>query len=141
MPKLQKWLDRREIQKVESSDASLKDLRKVIERDLNDARVTQLSPDRRFATAYGAALNLASLVLRLHGYRVSAKTGHHRMAFEAASTLLGRKANEFHDYFDLCRRKRNKVDYDVADIVSEKEVDELLSMTLRFKKFIESHKF
>lgn len=135
---LQPWLNNGDIQKVVVTDKSLGNLLKLIERDLKDCQVKGVSADRRYATAYGAALNLANLVIRKEGYRVTGRIGHHKTTFDVASEILGAKAKKYIDFFDLCRRKRNKVDYDLADFVSETEVDELIDAVNEFKMFIEA---
>lgn len=43
----------------------------VSARDEADARETAISEDRRFATAYNGALQLATVVLRAEGYRTN----------------------------------------------------------------------
>ena len=88
------WLDKGDIQKVHVTRKSLADLANLVDRDLNDARVTALSADRRFAIAYNAALNLASYAIRKTGYRVSAKVGHHRIASLIAGEVLGSAAKK-----------------------------------------------
>ncbi len=133
---LKRWSDNGDLQKVAVTEKSLSDLLKLIERDLKDSQVEVLSLDRRFATAYGAALNIASYVVRKQGYRISGKVGHHKITFDVASEILGKKAAKFIDFFDLCRRKRNKVDYDLADVVSETEVDELIGVVKEFKELV-----
>jgi uncharacterized protein (UPF0332 family) len=40
-------------------------------------------------------------------------------------------------YFNACRKKRNKVDYNFANIVTETELNELLEKATEFKKLIE----
>ena len=127
------WLDKGDIQKVHVTRKSLADLANLVDRDLNDARVTALSADRRFAIAYNAALNLASYAIRKNGYRVSAKVGHHRIAFLIAGEVLGSAAKNHLDYFDLCRRKRNKVDYDLAGVATDKDVADLITKVIEFK--------
>lgn len=136
---LKPWLNNGDIQKVVVTEKSLKDLLALINRDLKDCQIESLSEDRRFATAYGAALNLANYVIRIQGYRVSGKIGHHKITFDIASEVLGKKSLEFIDFFDLCRRKRNKVDYDFANVVSETEVKELIDVVKRFQKLILSN--
>ena len=131
-----RWLDSGDLQKIAATEKSLKDLLKLIARDLKDCQIKELSADRRFATAYGAALNLANYVIRKQGCRVSSKVGHHRVTFEVATEILGAKSFTFNDFFDLCRRKRNKVDYDLADIVTETEVEELVDVVKQYQKFI-----
>ena len=128
-----RWLDKGDIQKVHVTRKSLADLASLIDRDLNDAQVESLSADRRFAIAYNAALNLASYVIRKDGYRVAAKVGHHRVTFLIAGEALGESAKNYHDYFDLCRRTRNKVDYDLAGVATDKDVAELIRQVMEFK--------
>jgi len=105
----------------------------IVNRDLNDAQIPSLSADRRFAIAYNAALNLANYVIRQRGYRVAAKVGHHKVTFVIAGEILGRNAMHHIDYFDICRRKRNKVDYDLAGVATDKDVTELIKQVLEFK--------
>ena len=133
---LNPWLDKGDIQKVVVTETSLRGLARIIERDLEDCQIQSLSLDRRFATAYGAALNIASYAIRKKGFRVSGKVGHHKITFDVASEILGKRASNLMDYFDVCRRKRNKVDYDFADVVSLTEVDELIEVVKQFKKIV-----
>jgi hypothetical protein len=133
---LKPWLDRGDVQKIVVNEASLKALIRLIERDLEDCQIESLSLDRRFATPYGAALNTASYVIRKNGYRVSGKVGHHKITFDVAGEILGESISKFVDFFDICRRKRNKVDYDFADVVSLTEVDELISTVKKFRSIV-----
>jgi hypothetical protein len=50
-----------------TSSSELVALRKLIVRDMADAGVPGLSADRRFATAYNAALQLSKMVLACTG--------------------------------------------------------------------------
>jgi hypothetical protein len=63
-----------------TSAQELRDLRDVVERDLQDAGIEALSADRRFATAYNAVLQLAKMAIACAGYRV-AGLGHHQTTF------------------------------------------------------------
>lgn len=131
---LKPWI--KDLQKVDVTPTSLEDLLKIVDRDIKDCQIEALSDDRRFATGYGAALNLASYAIRKQGYRVSGKIGHHKITFDVASEILGPDSVPYIQYFDLCRRKRNKVDYDFANVVSNTEVRELIEMVKKFKKFV-----
>ena len=100
-----------------TSSNELAGLRKLIARDLGDAAVPGLSADRTFATAYNAVLQLSKRALVCAGYRVSATLpGHHQTTFEVAGLVLGAAARQLNDYFETCRRKRNVIDYDSADV-------------------------
>lgn len=135
---LKRWLEKRLLEEAPDIKKDLGQFIRLANRDLSDASVEAVSLDRRFATAYGAALGLASLVIGSAGYRVVAKRGHHKVTFEAAAEILGKDANEILNYFDICRRKRNKVDYDMTDVVTETEVVELIEAVRNFKALVES---
>jgi len=48
-----------------------------------------LSADRKYATADNAALQAANMAIACAGYRVTAKTGHHKITFYSASLAIG----------------------------------------------------
>lgn len=54
------------IERHSTSPNELAGLRKLIARDLSDAHVPGLSPDRTFATAYNAVLRLSKMALAWH---------------------------------------------------------------------------
>jgi hypothetical protein len=89
-------------------------------------RVTALSLDRRFATGYACALQLATIVLAASGFRVAAQRGHHVVTWLVLPELMGVGMTETGVYFDSCRTLRNRSDYDRAGVVSAAEVDEVL---------------
>jgi uncharacterized protein (UPF0332 family) len=99
--------------------------------------VPGLSADRSFATSYNAALQSAKLAIACAGYRVSAKKGHHQLTFEAAELSLGSGVSKLTAYFETCRRKRNTLDYDIANVVSDTEAAELLQKAQEFKQQVE----
>jgi len=121
----QDLLNNSRAKKHTTSKAELDGLRAVVKRDLADAAVTQLSADRRFATAYNAALQASSMVIACAGYRITSRVGHHQAMIDAV-TLAMPTAAAYTTYFDTCRRKRNQVDYDVAGLVSNTEASELV---------------
>ena len=120
-----------------TSKRELDDLRDVIERDLADAAIAALSADRRFATAYNAALQAATMAVACAGYRTSG-TGHHKTTFEAAELALGASSAPFTAYFDACRRKRNTVDYDRAHVATETEAAEVMKRARDFLVLVEA---
>lgn len=134
MTNLKPWLDKGEIQSVKVSAKDLENLLALVKRDLADAQVDAVSADRRYANAYGAALNLASYAIRKQGYRVVGQRGHHRTTFIVVGKILGTWSQAYMDFFDLCRRKRNQVDYDFAHTTSETEVKDLIEQVLEFQK-------
>lgn len=129
---LQAWLAEGRLRRHRTSTAEVSDLLRVADRDLADAAIPQLSADRRFATAYGAALALATIVLHASGYR-AAGAGHHWTTLQALPELMGSQAQERADYLDQCRTRRNLADYDRAGVISDTEADELLTETQTFR--------
>lgn len=107
----------------------------MVERDLADARVECLSADRRFATAYNAALQLATVALRAEGYRTSG-TAHHHTTILALPFILGFGVAETADYLDACRSKRNTVDYDGIGIATERDVADLVLETEELRETV-----
>lgn len=120
-----------------TSKQELDDLRDVVERDLADAAIAALSADRRFATAYNAALQTATMVIACAGYRTSGM-GHHQTTFEAAELAMGPGSAAFIAYFDACRRKRNTVDYDRAHVATETEATEIMKQATVFLQLAEN---
>jgi hypothetical protein len=120
-----------------TSQQELDALRSIVERDLVDAGLVGLSDDRRFATAYNAALQLAKIAIACAGYRVSG-LGAHQTSFEAAELSMGTDVSALTLYFETCRRKRNTLDYDVANIISDGEATEILQKVKEFRQVVEA---
>ena len=59
---LQKYLNNGDLKPHRSSVKEIESFKKLIERDLKDCAIEELSVDRRFATAYQAALNNVSRI-------------------------------------------------------------------------------
>jgi hypothetical protein len=73
------------------------------------------------------------------GYRLDAKAGgHHKTAFEALPLALGASARPLAAFFDVCRRKRNEIDYDRAFVASGADADEILRRARELRTVIEA---
>jgi uncharacterized protein (UPF0332 family) len=122
---LRELLNEGRIRPHRPSAKEIHDLLDVVARDLADAEIEDLSCDRRFATAYNAVLQLATILLYASGYRTSG-TAQHWTTFQALPHVMGSGEQERSDYLDSCRRKRNIAEYDSAGMISEGEVAEIL---------------
>lgn len=131
-------LAKKEVQKHRTSKNELDNMRALIARDLADAAVDGLSADRSFATAYNAALQAAHMAIACAGYRVTGKTGHHKISFESIRLALGRGADKYADYFETCRRKRNTIDYTHSHVATETEAKEILAKATEFYELVET---
>ena len=122
---LKRLLSQDRVRRHKTSKEEISNLLRLVERDLKDAKVKGLSRDRRFATAYNAVLQSATIVLYCRGYKPKG-TGHHMTVFESMKDILGEDYHELADYFDSCRAKRNITDYTLAGEISEADADELI---------------
>jgi hypothetical protein len=119
------------------SKREVDDLRAVILRDLEDAEIQELSDDRRFATAYNAALQTAKISIVCAGYRLAGTQGQHRLTFDAARLALGASATQALGFFEACRRKRNVIDYDHASVATRTEAQEIVKEAKEFLELVE----
>jgi len=132
----QQLLTAHRVQRHTPSRHELDGLWAVVARDLNDAQVPGLSTDRQFATAYNAVLQLAKMAIACAGYRVVGQ-GHHVTTFEAVELAMGHRVASLASYFETCRRKRNMLDYDMANVATDTEVRELLEQAQAFRQLVE----
>jgi hypothetical protein len=72
---LQAWLENRWIVELPTSDEELRSLRSIVERELKDSRVEEISLDAKLGMLYNAALKLSEMALRAHGFRVRQREG------------------------------------------------------------------
>jgi uncharacterized protein (UPF0332 family) len=132
-----KLLETRRAETHVTSKQEIEDLRSAVGRNLRDAAIDALSPDNRFGLAYEAAMLLAKMVLACAGYRVKGQ-GAHQTTFLALKLALGASSNKTASYFDRCRRKRNAISYDTANVVTDTEVNEILEKAGIFHETVEA---
>lgn len=131
---LEKWQKEGKLLSHSTNEGEIKNLFKLVERDLKDSKISQLSNDRRFATAYNAALQLATIVIHASGYRVKSNMGgHHWITFLAFAEMMNHQKQRS-NYFNACRAKRNITDYDRAGEISDSDLKELLHEVHGFEK-------
>jgi len=121
----------------QASQQELDELRAVIARDLEDAAIQELSDDRRFATAYNAALQSAKMAILCAGFQLASTPSHHRLTLEAARLALGASSAGHLDFFEACRRKRNVIDYDHASVATHTEAEEIVAEAKDFFELVE----
>ena len=132
-----KLLANKDAKKHTTSKKELDNMRALIARDLADASLAGLSADRRFATAYNAALQAANMAIACAGYRIMSKVGHHRVSLESTKLVLGKLPHKYADYFKTCRRKRNTIDYTFSNVATETEAKEIVVQAGEFYNQVE----
>lgn len=108
----------------------------VIARDLKDCALSGMSPDRKLAIAYAAALQAATAALAAEGFRAS-RDAHHYRVVESLTHTLGLPAGQVRQ-LDTFRKKRNLCDYEVAGSVSDQEAEEALAFATELKGRVEA---
>lgn len=134
MVSLQDWLNEGRMKSHKTNRKEIEQIFAVFERDMADARAAGLSADRRFATAYSAALMAARATLAACGYRTSGEGGHYWTIQSLAFTLkldskVISKLNKF-------RQKRNISDYEMTGMVSEQEVSEMVALAMELRNMV-----
>jgi allantoicase len=132
-----KLLANKEAERHKTSKKELDNMRALIARDLADAGIASVSADRRFATAYNAALQAANMAIACAGYRIMSKVGHHRVSLESTKFMFGKPMHKYADYFETCRRKRNTIDYTFSNVATETEAREILIQASQFYSEVE----
>ncbi|MBS4015576.1 MAG: hypothetical protein KGZ86_03975 [Candidatus Latescibacteria bacterium] len=135
MPSLKQLLSEGKIKSHKTSANEITGLLMIVNRDLKDAQIKELSADRKFTTAYNAALQLSTIILNCRSYRTTGGS-HHYVTFQAVKEILGSQHHDSIDYFDACRNKRNITDYDYSGAISDVEVVELIKETLAYKEVV-----
>jgi len=107
---------------------------KAADRDLADAQLHELSADRRFTTAYSAALLAATVALAASGYRV-AQEGHHYRTIQSLAFTMNLDAKTI-DQLNTFRRKRNIADYERVGMVSEREIAKMLALAKKLRTMV-----
>ncbi|MBS0615295.1 MAG: hypothetical protein JSR58_01930 [Verrucomicrobia bacterium] len=134
---LKKWLEEGTLKEYKSTKEEIAQLFRIVHRDLADAEIDGLSEDRRFATAYNAGLQLATILLRIIGLRTNShRAGHHRISIDALPEILGENFQEISDYLNSCRIKRNICDYTNSGETTKAEADELIEEIKKLKREI-----
>jgi len=132
---LKDLLNQGRLRQYKTSKKEIENLVALVRRDIKDAKVESLSSDRRFACAYNAVLQLATILLYCKGYKPEG-TGHHFTVFQAMKIIMGNNYYTLADYFDSCRSKRNITDYDYAGAISDSEAKELIEEAEKFLEII-----
>jgi hypothetical protein len=130
---LKQWLENSWLRQHKTKPREITDLLQIVARDLEDAGKHHISSDWRFGIAYNAALKLCTILLYAEGYRAERTLQHYR-TIQALPLILGQSRKNDAQYLDVCRSKRNIVEYDQIGTVSDQDADELIEFCRELKK-------
>ena len=108
----------------------------LFERDIADAGIIALSVDRRFATAYNAALVVSIAALAACSLRAP-NEGHHFWTIQSLAHTLEVDTTII-DLFNQFRLKRNKCDYERIGLISTIELSEMIELALKLRDKFET---
>ena len=134
MVSLEDWLNEGRLKSHKTNRKEIEQLFAVFERDMADAQAVGLSVDRRFATAYNAALMAARAALAASGYRTSGEGGHYWTIQSLAFTI--ELDNKVINKLNKFRQKRNISDYEMIGMVSEQEVREMVALAQELRELV-----
>jgi uncharacterized protein (UPF0332 family) len=122
------------IKQYKARPAEIQQLFKVSSRDIAASeRNLRADPDWAYSMAYNAALQAGRALMLHEGYRPRGSEGHATVV-EFVREKLGAAYTDQVNLFDQMRRKRHRVIYEVAGLISKREAEQAL---LFVKEFVE----
>ncbi|MEA1976976.1 MAG: HEPN domain-containing protein [Chloroflexota bacterium] len=124
---------------IKTYAASEKEIRSLLEiatRDLSTAEnMVGINPDWAYNISYNAMLQSSRALMLRKGYRPRGPR-QHATVVQFVKQTVGEEHRHLVSLFDQMRRKRNRLVYNVANLVSEKECKEALSLAHEFVTLI-----
>ena len=124
MASLEAWADNGWLQRHEATREEIDNLLAIVDRETRDARVPGLSLDAQLGMLYNAALKLADIALRVHGYRADRANAHYR-TITAIPLTLGTDWAESARFINHIRSLRHRGDYESVGIATADEVRDI----------------
>lgn len=113
------------LEKLTPDPLAIKRLLDAASRNLQDARIAQLSNENRFDAAYKAIMQVANAALQTRGYRtLTSKPGHHQTMIQSLPKTLELPQDQL-VVLDALRKQRNVADYS-GDLVTDAAVKECI---------------
>lgn len=107
-----------------TSPQEIDDLLAIVNRDLQDSVLGDLSADWRLNIAYNAALQAAKAALAASGYRTAKGTNAHHHTIQSLALTVGLDASSVRR-LEVFRKRRNTTEYDHAGVTSQGEAEEM----------------
>ncbi len=126
---LEQWRRDQWLKAIEAKLPEIEQLFAVVDREIKDASINEMSVDGRFMHAYDAALNLCAIALRASGYVVGKGQGHHKKTIESLAFTLGSQFKDVAEQIEIASRLRGQAMYDHVGVVEEKDAVEFLQTT------------
>lgn len=116
---------------------TIRRLLEAAQRNMQDARIIQLSNENRFDAAYKAIMQMANAVLHSKGFRtLTSKPGHHQTMIQTLPKTLEIPHTQM-IILDALRKQRNVADYS-GDLVTDAVVNECILQAETLWEIIET---
>jgi uncharacterized protein (UPF0332 family) len=113
------------LEQIKINHDSIKRLISAAERNISDSKITALSTENRFDTAYKAIMQIANAALQANGYRtLTSKPGHHQTMIQLLAQTLNVDSHTV-ILLDVMRKQRNAADYS-GDVIPESTMDDCI---------------
>lgn len=126
---------------IKAYDASEKEIRSLLEiasRDLSTAEnMVSINQDWAYNISYNAMLQSSRALMLRKGFRPRGPN-QHATVVQFVKQTIGEEYRNLVALFDQMRRKRNRLVYDVAGLVGEKECEESLSLAHEFVALLDN---
>lgn len=129
---LTNWASNGWLKTHQTTCQEIRQLLEIVDRDLTDSQQKGLSADWRLGIAYNAALKLCTIILYSQGYRPEKSLAHYR-TLQALPLIMGSDRAADANYLNVCRIKRNSVEYDYVGGATDADADELIRFTVDLK--------
>lgn len=133
---LELWKSNNWLRETKPTRTEIAKLFAVVDREIKDASIHELSIDGRFMHAYDAALNLCTIALRASGYEVTKGHGHHKRTIEALPHCMGKEFSVLADRIEIASRQRGQAMYDRTDVVQEEDASDLLQAAVQLRESV-----
>jgi hypothetical protein len=128
------WFNQDLLIKHKPNRREIRELLRIVQRDLTQCCLPGLDRDWRLGIAYNAALQLAVAALLASGYRAKGEAHHYRVIQSLAYTANPNP--ELIDQMDGFRKMRNVSDYERAGAVTEQAAQEILALAQKLQKLV-----
>lgn len=124
------------IKVLQSNSNDINQLLQLAKRDLSTAmRNLDESPDWAYSIAYNSILQAGRALMFYDGYRPRG-ADQHATVVEFIEERLGQNFSDQVRLFDQMRRKRHKIIYEVAGLITKKEAEQAVNFAQTFVALI-----
>ena len=126
------------INKLQTHNPSRESVQRLLQaaaRNIEDARIAEISGETRFDAAYKCIMQCAMVALWANGYRTStSQPGHHQTAIQVLPITIGLEQDTV-IVLDALRKQRNVNDYE-GDPISDQAVGECIRQAKNLFKLV-----